>query len=60
MEKEAREFTAQDYMSKIKDSCQIKSNVDTKFYQGEIGKDITVTVNDLLKKKENNNVLERM
>jgi len=52
MEKEAREFTAQDYMSKIKDSCQIKSNVDTKFYQGETGKDITVTVNDLLKKKK--------
>jgi len=50
MEKVAREFTAQDYMSKIFDSCNIKSNVDTKFIQGEVGAQSTITVNDLLKK----------
>jgi hypothetical protein len=52
MEKKARELTAQDYLEKIKDSVQIKSNVDTKFYQGETGVDTTITVNELSKKKK--------
>jgi len=49
--KESKEFTAQDYLEKIKDSVQIKSNVDTKFYTNEKNVDYVVTVNDLAKKK---------
>jgi hypothetical protein len=50
--KQAREFTAQEYLDKIKDSVQIKSNVDTIFYTNETGVDNTFTVNDLSKKKK--------
>jgi hypothetical protein len=50
--KQVREFTAQEYLDKIKDTVQIKSNVDTKFYTNETGVDTTFTVNDLSKKKK--------
>lgn len=52
MEKQSKEFTAQDYLEKIKESVQIKSNVDTKFYTNESDVDHTVTVTDLSKKKK--------
>jgi len=60
MQKEAKEFTAQDYLNKIKDSVQIKANVETKFIQNEKDNDTTITVNDLLKKKEDCSLLERL
>jgi tetratricopeptide (TPR) repeat protein len=51
-QQQSHEFTAQDYLEKIKESVQIKSNVDTKFYTNETGMDTTVTVQDLSKKKK--------
>jgi len=52
MQKESQEFTPQDYLNKIKESCQIKVTVDTKFIQKEEGKDVSITVDDLAKKKK--------
>jgi len=52
MQKESQEFTPQDYLNKIKESCNIKVTVDTKFIQKEEGKDVAITVDDLTKKKK--------
>jgi len=49
----AQELTPQDYLNKIKDSYQITTKLDTKFFTDEVDKDITLTVEDLIKKKRN-------
>jgi len=49
----AQELSPQDYLNKIKDSYQITSKLETKFFSDEQDKDTTLTVEDLIKKKKN-------
>jgi len=52
-QRHAQELTPQDYLNKIKESYQITSKLDTKFFTDEQDKDSTLTVEDLTKHKRN-------